>query len=229
MTTTPEQALELFAPACALTYANRSGDCHAPLTFGVIGEISDGEKLWGFVAHDTVTRATLIAFRGTDPHSAEEWLQDFTAIPVNIPWAPNVGLVHEGFLDVYDGIRDSLKLAMPKYEAAGRVYLTGHSLGAALATLAAYDFRQWEPVVVTFAGPRVGTHAFARNWNQTVRQGCIRYVNVGDIVPDVPLEPVFCHVGTEVEIDGGFDPINPAVAHSITGAYMSGLKKLASK
>ena len=59
----------------------------------------------------------------------------------------------------------------------GTVCDTGHSLGGALATLAAFDMRQHlmnngqgdaRVVCYTFAAPRTGNHAFAREYNALV-------------------------------------------------------------
>jgi hypothetical protein len=71
------------------------------------------------------------------------------------------------------------------------VFLTGHSLGGALATLCAHDLalRAWsrrpQLVMVNFGSPRVGNRAFAEDFNKLVPRAW-RVVNRNDAVAAVP-------------------------------------------
>lgn len=74
------------------------------------------------------------------------------------------------------GYRDAGDLRRNASEWLG-LMATGHSLGGALATLAAYDIRKQllnnqqsntQVVCYTFAAPRTGNHAFAREYNAAV-------------------------------------------------------------
>ena len=86
--------------------------------------------------------------------------------------------VHSGFKTQYDSIRDQVfqfvaekfKLYKPK-----QLLITGHSLGGALATLCALDFRlnpvpNYQPTikVITFGAPQVGNEKFVEIFNQNV-------------------------------------------------------------
>ena len=64
-----------------------------------------------------------------------------------------------------------------KHQNLPQLLSAGHSLGGALATLAAFDIRRHlldnmqsdaEVVCYTFAAPRTGNHAFAREYNAMV-------------------------------------------------------------
>jgi pimeloyl-ACP methyl ester carboxylesterase len=81
------------------------------------------------------------------------------------------------------------------------VWFTGHSLGAALATIAAARHATLAPVqgMYTFGSPRVGNAAFA----QTVPGQVYRVVNNNDIVARLPPQFAgFVHVGEKKFIDG---------------------------
>ena len=102
-------------------------------------------------------------------------------------------------------------------------------LGAAVSVLCAFDLLKnggfgVTPELYTFAGPRAGAPDFAAHFNQSI-QVCYRVVNFMDVVPQVPLPPLFEHVGTEVLVQGGFRPLDVAYAHHLT-TYLAGLQKL---
>src|SRR5262249_54451343 len=83
-----------------------------------------------------------------------------------------------------------------KVLGAKPVWLTGHSLGAALATLAAARWAAGHRVqgLYTFGSPRVGNAAFAA----TVPGPCYRFVNNNDVVTRLPPPGLFAgyrHVG----------------------------------
>ncbi|KAH7616902.1 putative Phospholipase A(1) DAD1, chloroplastic [Nannochloris sp. 'desiccata'] len=98
-------------------------------------------------------------------------------------------------------------------EGPWTVLFTGHSLGGALATLAAFDFshrsstsRRNNPpkiAMYNFGSPRVGNKAFATEFNRAV-QHAWRLVNRNDAVVTVPRLVGYCHVGHAVIV--GLDP-----------------------
>ena len=80
------------------------------------------------------------------------------------------------------------------------IWITGHSLGGALAELCAAQalFVSKIPVqgVYTFGQPRVGSNDFAAAVNAKLGSGIFRFVNDRDIVARVPLFTMgFCHYG----------------------------------
>ena len=83
-------------------------------------------------------------------------------------------LIHSGFLEQYDSIREHVnnEIDLLINETIKRVVFCGHSLGAALATIAALDYKiqhaASEVICVTFASPRVGNNSFSKLFNKTV-------------------------------------------------------------
>jgi len=83
----------------------------------------------------------------------------------------------------------------------GRVIVTGHSLGGALATLCAYDVAQagLPVLLVTWASPRVGNPGFSASMDKVVPHH-VRIEVDGDVVPDVP-KIGYKHAGHELLLD----------------------------
>ena len=92
--------------------------------------------------------------------------------------------VHSGFLNAWMSVRDRVLLAA---SASGQVYVVGHSMGGALATLAAIEIsgngqRPGRVACVTFGAPAVGDELFADAFNSRVGQS-VRVVNALDPIP----------------------------------------------
>lgn len=84
-------------------------------------------------------------------------------------------------------------------------FFTGHSLGAAIATLAANEVKNRlptvpvEPKLITFGSPAVGDAAFAASSTGFLIE---RHVNCCDLVPRLPPEITgFVHVGNKIYYD----------------------------
>jgi feruloyl esterase len=98
-------------------------------------------------------------------------------------------------------VRSAVATYVKDHPSAG-VYVTGHSLGAALAALAALDLTlQQQPLkaVYTFGQPRIGNQAFAHYLNQTLAAPLFRVVHHRDPIPHLPAQEWgFYHPPTEV-------------------------------
>jgi pimeloyl-ACP methyl ester carboxylesterase len=129
----------------------------------------------------------VLAFRGTEANRPEDILADAFVTPQL--WTPRnatspAGRVSAGFAHVYGCVRDAIGQVLDQH--VGDVLVTGHSLGAALATLAAADHagRTPKPKLITFGSPRVGDGAFAGLLSglTTIH----RFVDCCDLVTRVP-------------------------------------------
>lgn len=135
-----------------------------------------------------------IVFRGTE--DPKDVLYDLNVLTTTID--PGV-FVHKGFLEQFLSIEPLLTTVVEKYVANGgkKVILTGHSLGGALSSIAAYHYskiyQDLDIFTYTFGSPRVGNTTFAEN--KCHSQGC-RVYNYQDLVPMVPFTFRFEHVNS---------------------------------
>ncbi|MDB5679309.1 lipase family protein [Sphingomonas bacterium] len=160
-------------------------DAVAPLGFGKPTFFASEDPGWwkigsaGFGAVDRDGHA-IIAFRGTQIDTPWDIIIDLGIWPRR--W-PGAGRVHDGFWKALRSILGQVEtwLADP---AIKRLTITGHSLGAAMATLLAGLKADAE--LVTFGSPLVGNRAFA----DAFAGRCVRrYVDTIDFVTTVP--PVY--------------------------------------
>jgi len=129
-----------------------------------------------------------VVFRGTT--DAEGWVTDLDAERAPCGFGDGIA-VHEGFVAHWQFLRERIAPAVKGAQVLGRpVTLAGHSLGGAMATLAAIELARTGyrvERVVTFGSPRVGNAAFAGAYELAgLVEKTTRYVHSFDPVPWLP-------------------------------------------
>jgi len=133
---------------------------------------------------DTVLGDTIaIAFRGTS--TWDDVFEDVDFFGTNYEGctgdatAGNACFIHEGFYSAYLNLAADLEAAVASLvplsaKASTKLLLTGHSLGGALATIAAFELSligYRVSGVYTFGSPRVGSLMFAQAFDAIVGRG----------------------------------------------------------
>ena len=119
-----------------------------------------------------------ICFRGTEPDELSDVLADLNAIPRK---SMTDGWVHSGFRGELDKLWP-IVLRFLKGHESKELFICGHSLGGAMATIAASRLPHCEELY-TYGSPRVGTRSFVKAMKTTHW----RFVNNNDLVTRVPL------------------------------------------
>ena len=140
-----------------------------------------GSGVAAFVA-ERADGTALLSFRGTQPDNYKDLITDLRANLV--AWPESAGCVHNGFAIAVRALQPQI---LEWFERAkpdrSKLILTGHSLGAAMATLTATIWRpEW---LVTIGSPRVGDAVFIRTVTAT---HSVRLVDCCDVVTEVPPE-----------------------------------------
>ena len=156
--------------------------------------------------------AVIVAFAGTDPLSLANWISDFDA---HLEGTTGTAEGYEVAASVvWPGLKQLLERCVPP---GGKVFVTGHSLGGALAALIAHRIGTELPAgvdaVYTFGMPRPGSKAFADLYNRQMGMRTYRLVHGEDIVPTVaPASFGFRHLGRVLHCErlGRFDKTNLA-------------------
>ena len=137
-----------------------------------------------------------VVFRGTQPTQMADVSADLKTWPKRSDEVQ--GLVHSGFAGALDCVWDDLEgvidIAYNKHKFEN-IYFTGHSLGGALAVVAAARSK-YVGEVYTYGQPRVGNRLYAKQVKSKVH----RFVNNNDVVPRIPPPLIFGHQGTKYHI-----------------------------
>jgi hypothetical protein len=194
----PRSDSALCAELSRLAYCTRHAIATVLHRIGMqLGEVfseSDDNGTFGFLAHSE--QRSILVFRGTRPHDRQNVLDDLNFLPTT--WTVGdevVGRVHRGF-------SDAMRRVWPQVEAATAnltkpTLVTGHSLGAALAVLAASRVPCQR--LITIGAPRVGNATFRDFVERRVE--VIRVQGCCDMVCMVPPPPIARHCGTRHYID----------------------------
>jgi predicted lipase len=152
----------------------------------------------GFIAVNAVTKVIYIVYQGTD--CLKDLVVDAEVQFCNLNINNHVTEVHTGFHDGLESIRPQLWSfdfsLYPEYT----IYITGHSLGGALATLTCYQLPMpTKPHLCTFGSPEVGDKAFAALCPSFTAES-VRMVHDDDLVPMLP-GGSYVHVDARVRLD----------------------------
>jgi hypothetical protein len=142
-----------------------------------------------------------IAVHGSDIHvvwRGSESITDFLKDASVVKTKAYGCRVHSGFYSCIKAVEVKVKehfkqaiLEIGGLDEVSNVYISGHSLGGALATLSAVEIARWYPSiadrisVVSIGSPRVGDRKFKNLFNKTIKTS-IRIVHDNDIVTRVP-------------------------------------------
>ncbi len=143
---------------------------------------TDGKGTHCFLASDPVKRLAIVAFRGTDASDRNDLYDDANAIQKS--WQPG-GSVHTGFANALKQVQDELLAAINALNY-GTIFYTGHSLGAAMATLLA-SLRP-PTHLYTIGSPLVGDNDFLKT---LATVSATRFVDCCDLVTRVPPENLY--------------------------------------
>lgn len=177
---------------------------------------------------DSNKETGIVVFRGTDADDPTDIGDDADFILKS--WEHG-SKVHTGFARAFDEVRPALTNAVQ--EMGGPILFTGHSLGAALATLAASLYKRpgKAGALYTFGSPRVGDSAFVDTLRDTESH---RFRDCSDVVTRVPPpEMGYAHVGPAHYIDRNgvitVDPSDVTVTEDMVVAECEYLLKYAWK
>ncbi|MGH3379851.1 MAG: lipase family protein [Actinoallomurus sp.] len=203
-----------------------------------------------FLIQSRSGRVAVLCYRGTEPTDFVSWMTDADVVPERMSYrfGDPYATVHAGFYrnvratryevmaalkracqgrSVRAPLPDDVDGAAPRLDALEALYVTGHSLGGAMAAMMGVMLRHEAKfrrdgdltgrlrAVYTFGQPMIGDHRFARacEEDEFLRHNVIRYVYDSDVVPHLPPRTTgpYRHFGREFRYEV------PHLRHSVLG------------
>ncbi|KAJ7955513.1 Fungal lipase-like [Quillaja saponaria] len=187
---------------------------------------------------DSGRRRLVVAFRGTEQARWKDLITDLMLVPAGLN-PERIGGDFKQEVQVFrTRIISLIRLAIGYLDDNAElllkwhIYVTGHSLGGALATLLALELSSSQLAkrgaisltMYNFGSPRVGNRRFAEVYNENVRDSW-RVVNHRDIIPTVPRLMGYCHVAEPVYLAAG-EVKNALVGNWFSASYIGQWKTI---
>lgn len=230
----PRNARFLAVASDLAYYSQAEGESKFREELGLAGRLVsvDNTQAWIAANEDHI----VVAFRGTEKPTAIEGLKDWLLTnAMNLLVVPEGRLgtdlaaagvgarFHQGFVEaiaeIWPAVLSGVEEEMAKAERP--LWVTGHSLGGALALFAAWLFtRKMINVqqIYTFGAPMIGNQVAIDAFNREFKGKLFRYTNQPDPVPRLPMYSLlaneFAHCEEERLLDTGAEnPTDSLVKH----------------
>lgn len=174
--------------------------CDSTMKLEYVIEEEDSRALQGF---DTITNTIFTSFRGSS--NIHNWIENIQIRKIS-PYNDSSIEIEKGFFKAYNFVKpqmiENLGILKNKYKTKD-LFITGHSLGAAMATLMSYDIMTALTeynikYFVNFGSPRVGNKEFVESFN-SYNISSYRVTHNYDMVPHLPEEFLgYSHISNEI-------------------------------
>jgi triacylglycerol lipase len=179
-----------------------------PSTFTLYNELHYDNEVAGFTIKNDKT--AIICWRGTQ--SLNDIYTDLEYSTEKPFFSSGEGvLIHSGFNNAFKSALDEVKSFISSLGTQTTLYITGHSLGGALATLNLYwlmnnNFPKSISKVscYSFASPKIGNKKFKDDFESKLKPlnfSNYRFQNLSDVIPLTPPSGEYLHVNTPIYIN----------------------------
>jgi triacylglycerol lipase len=185
-------AAETLALLCQIAYKTPvdAEDAYQKLGFQQVETFVDASMIGYVISAGDVA---VVVFRGTDDRY--DWFTNLNTLTTETPQGP----IHSGFSQAYLPLKPQIVKLLDRRKSK-HLWITGHSLGGALAVVCAYDLienqRRVIDGVMTFGQPMVAGKQLADHLDRLLIGKHAHFVNESDIVPRIP--PSLTHSGSLV-------------------------------